>query len=318
MKKSPTVSIIINTYNGEEYIGQAIDSALNQSYFDFEIIIWDNNSTDNTYNIVKSYSDSRIRYYKSKSHVSLGAARNLAISVSRGTYIAFLDDDDIWSQQKLEIQLRFFENKKVGMVISNSYFIDESNRVIGQLYEKKFKVPQGMVRKKLLENYYVSMETLMIRKSYLDFLSYNFDSQYNIIEEFDLVVRLSKHCELRYAPKHLSSWRVRANSMTWKHPNLFSLEKRLFLMKNIGELKESDDIYPSILKSITLSYTKARFWSHLKEGKKNLALKRLKVYRSRYPKDIKIRLLIISMYVPIDFRPLFFWIQSGSWSWRTT
>ena len=101
---SPKVSIIINCFNGERYLAEAMDSVFCQTYEDWEIIFWDNASTDNCAEIAKSYGE-RIRYFKSSSIYPLGKARNLAIENARGDFMAFLDCDDLWFPQKLEKQM---------------------------------------------------------------------------------------------------------------------------------------------------------------------------------------------------------------------
>ena len=88
---NPKVSVIINCYNGYEFLTNSIESVLNQDFMDFELIIWDNLSTDNSAILINSYNDTRIRYIKSDSHDILGKARNRAIQESRGAFIAFLE-----------------------------------------------------------------------------------------------------------------------------------------------------------------------------------------------------------------------------------
>ena len=109
MEGNPLVSVIINCFNGEEFLREAIDSVLAQTYTHWEIIFWDNQSTDATAEIVKSYTDSRIRYYYAPNHTPLGEARNLAVEKTKGEYINFLDADDIWMPNKLEEQIKLIE-----------------------------------------------------------------------------------------------------------------------------------------------------------------------------------------------------------------
>ena len=99
--KKPLVSIIINCYNGEKYLREAIDSIYSQTYVNWEIIFWDNCSTDRSAEIAKSF-DHRLRYYCTVDTTPLGAARNLAIKKTKGKYIAFLDCDDLYLPEKLE------------------------------------------------------------------------------------------------------------------------------------------------------------------------------------------------------------------------
>ncbi len=126
----------------------------------------------------------------------------------------------------------FFEKKSVGIVISDTLFFNE-NRVIKQLYKKK-PPPTGKVFSELLTQYYISLETVIIRKSALESLSEWFDSRFDVIEEFDLFVRISYQWELEYVNKVLSKWRVHNKSLTWQKPELFPFETNLFINKIIS------------------------------------------------------------------------------------
>ena len=102
MKNSkPFVSIIMNCYNGEKYLKKSIQSVINQTYKNWELIFWDNQSIDKSKQILESFSDKRIRYFKSKKFRSLYDARNFAIKKANGKYICFLDTDDWWFKKKL-------------------------------------------------------------------------------------------------------------------------------------------------------------------------------------------------------------------------
>ena len=107
MNNKPLVSVIMNCLNCEQYLNEAIDSVYAQTYENWEIIFWDNDSCDNSKNIAKSY-DSRLKYFSSDETCILGKARTMAVQEARGEYLAFLDCDDIWFKDKLKNQMRFF------------------------------------------------------------------------------------------------------------------------------------------------------------------------------------------------------------------
>ena len=126
MTDNPLISIIMNCYNGEKYLQEALDSVINQTYKNWELIFWDNQSTDKSVNIIHSYNDNRIKYFYSKKHTLLYEARNLAIEKSQGGYLAFLDVDDYWDLTKLEKQMLVFsKNPEVAIVYSNFSFKNE-------------------------------------------------------------------------------------------------------------------------------------------------------------------------------------------------
>lgn len=110
MKKN-LVSIITPMYNSEKYIGITIESALNQTYKDWEMIIVDDCSSDNSPKIVKEYAknDERIKYIKTESNKGVSNARNIALKMANGQFISFLDSDDIWNEDKLKKQVDFMK-----------------------------------------------------------------------------------------------------------------------------------------------------------------------------------------------------------------
>ena len=113
MSKQPLVSVIMNCYNGEKYLREAIDSVLAQTYTNWEIVFWDNQSTDRSAEIVRSYADPRLKYYYAPTHTWLYEARNYAVAKANGELLAFLDVDDWWLPNKLERQVPLFENPEV-------------------------------------------------------------------------------------------------------------------------------------------------------------------------------------------------------------
>jgi len=123
---TPLVSVIMPAYNVSGYIKEAINSVIAQTYADWELIIVDDGSTDNTSDLVEEYllKDSRIQYFYQENGKQ-GKARNLAISKSKGEYLAFLDADDLWLPEKLEIQIKEIKDKDVDLVFSNAYIINE-------------------------------------------------------------------------------------------------------------------------------------------------------------------------------------------------
>ena len=123
MLRQPLVSIIVNCFNGEEYLREALDSIITQTYKNWEIIFWDNQSNDTSAKIFKSYKDSRLKYYLAPTHTKiLYEARNYALKKATGDFIAFLDVDDWWLPNKLEQQIPLFDDPKVGLVYGNLWW----------------------------------------------------------------------------------------------------------------------------------------------------------------------------------------------------
>ena len=176
------ISIIMNCFNGEKFLNESINSLLNQTYKNWELIFFDNKSTDKSANIVKNLNDKRIKYYRSNNKIKLGLARKKALDKANGEFIAFLDTDDIWEKNKLNLQLKTFKDKKVGFSITNSIFFNEKKEKLFSPFSRSFK---RKVFYKLIENYFISFETVIIRKSFLKKLDHSIDHQFNIIHDMD-------------------------------------------------------------------------------------------------------------------------------------
>ena len=230
------ISIIMNCFNGEKILNESINSLLNQTYKNWELIFFDNKSTDKSANIVKNLNDKRIKYYRSNNKIKLGLARKKALDKANGEFIAFLDTDDIWEKNKLNLQLKTFKDKKVGFSITNSIFFNEKKEKLFSPFSRSFK---RKVFYKLIENYFISFETVIIRKSFLKKLDHSIDHQFNIIHDMDLLIRLSEICEMSYLPLALSKWRMREKSLSFNSFNVIIKEKKI-LIKKLKKLKKND------------------------------------------------------------------------------
>jgi len=190
MSNEPLVSIIINCFNGEKYLRQCIDSVISQTYKNWEIIFWDNKSSDKSAEIFKSYKDPRLKYYLADNHTSiLYQARNYALEKTNGEFIAFLDVDDWWLSLKLSKQIILFNDPKVGLVYGNIWRYFEKNNKKKIL--KKKKLPQGAILEPLLKDYVIRLSSMVIRKSCLNKLDYTFNNNFHIIGDFDLNIRIA-------------------------------------------------------------------------------------------------------------------------------
>ena len=130
------VSILMNGYNAQKYLKEAIDSVYAQTFNDWEIIFIDNCSTDDTAKIVSNY-DSKIKYYKTKKNILLGAARNYGLQYCNGEYIAFLDTDDIWLSHKLDTQIKAMDkNKDFHLSYGGVIYINDKGNQIKKMMPK--------------------------------------------------------------------------------------------------------------------------------------------------------------------------------------
>ena len=212
---SPSVSIIMNCFNGEKYLPQALDSILAQTFEDWELIFWDNQSNDRSAEIFKNINDPRLKYFYAPNHTLLYEARNYAIEKSSGEFIAFLDVDDWWEKDKLKKQVSLFSDPDVGVVCGNYWVINETNNK-----KRKALIRSVFARydiNDLLKKYYVGLLTLIIRRSTLNDLDYICNPEYHIIGDFDLVIRLLTKCKLDYIQEPVAYYRLHGNNETSKY-----------------------------------------------------------------------------------------------------
>ena len=190
---TPLVSVIIPTYNRAWTLKKAIDSVLKQDYKNFELIIVDDGSTDETEALVKKY-EKPVRYIQ-QPNMGVSAARNKGISASSGTLIAFLDSDDYWYPEKLSVQVEFFNKNPDALICqTEEIWIRHGKRVNPK---KKHKKPSGMIFMPSLSLCLISPSAVMMRKVLLAKVD-AFDESLPACEDYDLWLRVS----CRY-PVHL-------------------------------------------------------------------------------------------------------------------
>lgn len=186
------VSIILPTYNRANTLGNAIHSVLAQSFRDYELIIVDDGSTDETEELVKQYEDERIIYHRLESNAGQSKARNQGIRMARYDYIAFEDSDDLWHPEKLKIQMNVMEkaDDAVGMVYHKlKYEIDGYGTLI--LPKGETEKRSGDIYAQLLWENMIGMPTLLVKKACLDEIG-GFDESLECLEDYDLVLRLAR------------------------------------------------------------------------------------------------------------------------------
>jgi teichuronic acid biosynthesis glycosyltransferase TuaG len=160
--ENPLVSIITPVYNAEKFIIETIRSVQNQTYPHWEMILVDDCSSDNSINMIEEEAekDSRIKLYQLSTNSGAAIARNTAIEMSQGKYIAFLDSDDLWLPHKLETQVKFMEEQDLAFTYA-SYRLMKEN---GELTPKVIKVPSQINYEGLLKNTIIGCLTVMINK----------------------------------------------------------------------------------------------------------------------------------------------------------
>ena len=199
----PLVSVILSTYNREEYLPRAIDSVLSQDYRELELIVVDDGSTDHTRQVVESYKDSRIRYMRTPVNKGVAAARNAGIRRAKGELIAFQDSDDVWRQGKLTKQVETLEkaSENVAMVycIMTRINKDETYRLLPDENILK-QERQGNLFERLLRGNFIGAPTICVRRAVLtgsDGVGV-FDTMMPNLEDYELLLRIAKKYQVAY------------------------------------------------------------------------------------------------------------------------
>jgi glycosyltransferase involved in cell wall biosynthesis len=257
-------------HNGEAFLDEAVRSIINQTYLNWELIFYDNYSDDKSREILSSFKEKRIKYFKTDELVNLGTVRNLAYSKCNGSFICFLDVDDYWSEEKLEKQIRKFElNNKTDVVYSNFFRIEKD-----KVNKNKMDLYKGFLLREIMKSYFEGSPltpwlTLMIKKSSMDKLDHSFDIKTHISSDFDLIIRLAEFSNFDYVEECLAYYRLHENNES-KNNN-----------------KEVDDLVYII-------------WKH----QKNKILNKLFFYRY-FALKIYFKYLIFKKFQLIDFKEIY-------------
>ena len=237
------VSVIMNCYNSEKYLKEAIDSVYIQTYQDWEIIFWDNASTDSSAEIAGSYDD-KLKYFRGENTVPLYAARNYALKEARGEYVAILDCDDLWLPTKLEEQIPLLEkDEKVGLVYSDAFLFNQKGKEKRQF--EITKPHRGNIFPELLCSNFLNSQTVVIRKKVFDNLEYWFDSHLVWAGDFDIYLRICYKWRVDYVDRPLARYRVhRDNDTHKKSRECLVTELNLLLEKIYKNFSDFEDRYP--------------------------------------------------------------------------
>jgi glycosyltransferase involved in cell wall biosynthesis len=204
----PKISVVMPAYNAEKYIGEAIESILNQTFSDFEFIIIDDGSSDGTVEVVKSYTDPRIRFYQNEHNMGVAATLNRGLDLATGEYIARMDSDDISLPGRFEKQVAYLDGHLEVVVLGTSYI------AFGDLLEdSKFQCEANAkkARVELLFSPCVAHPTVMMRRNILMKYHVKYRVEYEGTEDYALWWDLSQYGEVLSLTEPLFRYRVHAN-----------------------------------------------------------------------------------------------------------
>lgn len=193
MIETPKFSVIVNCLNGSRFLESALDSVYQQTWSDWEIIFYDNASSENYEGILAKY-DNRLKYFRSKKTVLLGSARNNAASKAKGDYLAFLDCDDLWMQRKLELQHEVIKSRRYKVCATGSLRINSLGITLAHYSDGRDRFSSGDARSAIVQDCFISMSSSVIDRELFTFIG-GFNPTWNFVEDWDLWCRAAHHTQ---------------------------------------------------------------------------------------------------------------------------
>lgn len=271
------VSINLCCYNSEKYLRETLQSIINQTYKNWELIAVNDGSSDSTEAIILEFKKQgypiQYHYHPNK---GLPASRNKALELSRGEYIAFIDHDDLWLPDKLEKQVVVFESHPDADFQYSNYFILKNKRKVLASGKRQ---PQGHVFERFLRHYPVAALTAMVRKKAMVRLDSLFDESLNLAEDYDLFMRLLYESKAVYEDEPLAVYRTHADMGSIKFINKWPDEVE-YVIKKFGNLYQGfEKNYTEALSSrrLELEYSRARIY--MKTGDLKSARSKIEPYK---------------------------------------
>jgi glycosyltransferase involved in cell wall biosynthesis/2-polyprenyl-3-methyl-5-hydroxy-6-metoxy-1,4-benzoquinol methylase len=210
----PRVSVVMSTYNNSPFLPLAMESIAQQTFKDFEWIVVDDGSTDDTAAVLARYTDPRMRLIVHPARQGLTRSLNEAIALCRGTYVARMDGDDVALPERLEKQVQFLDaHPAVGLVGTAFMYIDGTNAVLGN--EPVFAT-DAEIRPKLLVHNCFGHGTVMVRRDLL-LSAGGYNETFPYAQDYDLWLRIAEHAEVANLPDRLYCWRKSSSSVTSSH-----------------------------------------------------------------------------------------------------
>lgn len=281
----PKVSIVIPTHNRADLLKLAIESVMDQTYSDFELLICNDASTDHTQAVVERFADKRIKLTNYRMNKGVVELRNNAVKDSTGEYIAFLDDDDKWLPDKLEKQVNLLENSTVntGATYTGAIILDT------ELGTQRIVVPRhrGNIFRELLINDFIVTSSVVARKACFEKVGL-FDPEFRSASDFDMWIRISENFGFDYVEEPLVRYRIHQNSISTNNMNVIQGLERL-MIKHRNSFASNDRAYSNHQFKLGIAYC---YSGNMGEGRKAL----IKAMRLN-PKDIRIYYnLVISAF----------------------
>jgi teichuronic acid biosynthesis glycosyltransferase TuaG len=228
--KTPKISVVVTTYNRKELLKETIVSILNQTFTDFELIVVDNNSNYDFLSHIKSFNDDRIRSFKNQNNGIIAVNRNFGIKQSRGEFIAFCDDDDLWFKEKLEKQFDAVrKTPDIGLCFTKVEYINAFGQSLLRGFDLKKYHKRLSLNSFIISMGFVTTSSILINKSVVDNVGvFNEDQCLIAFEDYEFISRILSRYKMIYVNIPLVKYRVSGNNNskldsrnTWYHKSIY-------------------------------------------------------------------------------------------------
>jgi glycosyltransferase involved in cell wall biosynthesis len=262
MNESPLVSVVIPAYNASKWIAETLESVLRQDFRDFEVIVVDDGSTDDTARVVTGFGE-RVCFIR-KNNGGTGSARNVGIRAARGEYIAFVDADDLWTKEKLRLQVDLLKRMGLAWVYCDAFVFDDASGERMYRFRNLARQYDGDILERLFLGNFIPSPTVVIRKSVFE--NVGFFSQIHIsptAEDWSMWLHIAAHYPVGLVSVPLADYRVHPASKTTSH-NPGSLLKAQLRAINEGTKWEPKRLGPLKNRAMANCYLGAgRSWASM-------------------------------------------------------
>ena len=247
------VSVIMPNYNGEKYLKETVESVLNQTYKNWELVFVDDCSKDNSLELIKSFQDERIKIFKNEKNSGAAKTRNKAIREAKGKWIAFLDSDDLWMPNKLEKQLAFMEENNYSFSYTKYELINEQSEPLKKIVTGPKKVTKSM----MFSCCWVGCLTVIYNREKVGLVQ--IDESIAKRNDYALWLKVCKTCNCYLLNENLAKYRIRRGSVS--HVNKKVLIKAHYRLFRVSENKSSFASCFYTLRNLFFVFFKKTFYS---------------------------------------------------------
>lgn len=277
---APLVSINMCCYNGEEFLDEAVWSVCAQTYPRWELVVVNDGSSDGTEQIIKRYiAEGWPIVYHYQTNKGLGAARNIALALSSGEFVAFIDQDDIWLPFKLEKQVPvLLSQPDVGLVYSDSLAFYQGTKKTYRMFTVRRPL-RGDIFRQCLRAFSLDIQTVILRREALLQETDWFDTSLRLAEDMDLFLRVLYRWKADYVPQVLGKWRIHSRMSSLRLLDQWPGEMDYVLRKLSGVILDFEDRFEDEIRAVRASVARLKAVAALSAGRRASARGCLREYR---------------------------------------